>query len=72
MSKPGLKRYVLIFENRQVIAITAERFKLGNGVEFFDQQGDCIAVAPSSGLLLVTEAEHLETLDDLGEEEDAE
>lgn len=72
MSKPGLKRYVLVFENRQIIGITAERFKVGNGIEFFDQQGDCIAVAPSSGLQLVTEAEHLETLDDLNEEEDAE
>ena len=65
MSKPGLKRYVLVFENKRVIVITAERFKLGNSVEFLDQQGDCIAAAPSSSLLLVTEADHLETMDDL-------
>ena len=70
MSKPGVKRFVLVYENHQVIAISAERFKLNNGVEFYDQQGDCIAAAPSSKLLLVTEAEHLETIDDLGDFDD--
>ena len=64
MSKPGLKRYILLFENRQVVAITAERFKLADGVQFFDQHGDCVAAAPSNKLLLVTEDDHLEDLDE--------
>lgn len=74
MSKPGLKRYILVYENHQLIAITAERFKIANGVEFYDSQGDCVAVAPSSSLLLVTDDAHLEMMDDLsgagGEDED--
>lgn len=70
MSKPGSKRFVLVYENHQIVAISAARFKLNNGVEFYDQQGDCIAAAPSSKLLLVTEAEHLETMDDLGNVDD--
>lgn len=69
MSKPGSKRFILVYEDHQVIAVSAERFKLNNGVEFYDEQGDCIAAAPSSKLLLVTEADHLETMDDLGEAE---
>ncbi|MBI1354470.1 MAG: hypothetical protein GC160_08990 [Acidobacteria bacterium] len=64
MSKPGLKRFILLFENRQIVAISAERFKLDKGVEFYDQHGDCIAAAPSDKLLLVTEEDRLEDLDE--------
>jgi hypothetical protein len=72
MSKPGTKRFILVFEDHQVVSVSAARFKLNNGVEFYDAHGDCVAAAPSSKLLLVTEADHLETMDDLSEMDDME
>ena len=60
-----MRKFALLFRTRQTCTVLVARFELDDGAKFYDDGGKLVAAAPAAGLLLVSEDDRFEDLEDL-------